>query len=127
METSELRKYLLHIKRLGGYDKVGKQSYKFGCYTTCGYVAELEPSNGKKVVYSYFVYNGIGVAVSIPINKGCYQIFRADLVKHQTAIPLTFDGEYVRLNDPDLFIFAWGAGRSEKRRLLEEDILNLIT
>lgn len=38
METSELQKHLRHIYRLGRRGRDGAETFKFACYTTCGYV-----------------------------------------------------------------------------------------
>ena len=43
------------------------------------------------------------------------------MTKHQTAVPVTFDGHTVRMNDPDLFVFAWGNGKCRRRQYLEEN------
>ena len=67
---------------------------------------ELNSLVKHKEVHAYFLYNGIASAVKIPVNHGSYQIFTADLVKHQTSVQVNFYGKTVRLNDKELFIFA---------------------
>ena len=110
----ELKQALQHIQRLGGPDS------NFSTYTTCGYKLVLKNSHLKRA-YAHFLFNDLGAAIRIPSEFGCYHTFGGMFGKHQTSVPLTCDGERVFFNDQDLFVFAWGAGRSQKRRYLEEN------
>ena len=86
-------------------------------FTTCGYNVCLR--NSKKSPHVFFLFNDLQTAVQIPQNKGCYHTFGGMFGVHQTAVPVTFDGQYVNMNDNELFVFAWGAGKSDKRVYLE--------
>ena len=119
LPTLELRQALDHIIRLGGKTKRGSAKFDFSTYTTCGYELMLDNSKVKKSL-AFFLYNDLSIAVRIPENKGVYHTFAGKMVTHQTTVPITFDGTTVRLDDPDLLVFAWGAGKSEKRVFLED-------
>ena len=91
----------------------------FHIYTTCGYKMMLK--NRNKIPLAFFYYNSLNVAVKIP-EESCYHTFGGVLGCHQTTYPVTFDVEFVRYNDDDLFIFAWGGGgtaRSARRQFLD--------
>ena len=79
----------------------------------------LEDKN--KVPLAFFYYNSLKIAVPIP-EKSCYHTFGGIMGCHQTTYPLTFDGEFVRYNDKDMYILAWGSGagaRSARRQFLD--------
>ena len=111
-DTRKLKMALKHVRRLR---KNGLSS----SFTTCGYKVFLNDKEKKKKAYVYFIYNSLGVAVLIPSHMGCYHTFGGFFGKHQTAVPVTFDGEYVRFNNDDLFVMAWGNGKSAARQYIE--------
>ena len=67
------------------------------------------------------MYNSLQCGVRIPWKRSCYHTFGGNMGVHQTSVPITFDGKYVRFNDPDLFIFAWGNGKSRVRQYIENN------
>jgi len=89
--------------------------------TTCGYrIFSRHVTN--KIVHAYFMYSSIGIAVSIPTEKSCYHTFDGTMGIHQTTVPVTFcpQDDLVRFDDNDIFIFAWGNGKSARRLWLED-------
>ena len=48
------------------------------------------------------------------MDRSCYHTFAGKIGRHQTSVPIIYDGTNVSFNDEDLFIFAWGAGNNEK-------------
>ena len=121
---SEIDKYELHDDPLNTALKHIKKMVGTECgqstLTTCGYNMTLAGVN-QKTAHGYFIFNDLDVAVEIPTNCGYYHTFSGTFGFHQTAIPVTFDGKYVNLNDEDLMVFAWGAGKSDKRVYHEDN------
>ena len=79
----------------------------------------MDNEDKNKQAFVYFLYNDLGIAVKIPAGKGCYHTFSGNFGNHQTAVPVTFDGSTVSFNDDNLFVFAWGNGKSEERVYIE--------
>jgi len=88
------------------------KAWVFHVYTTCGYKLFLKNKNKK--VYAYFIYNSLNEVVEIPTDRSCYHTFAGKIGRHQTSVPVIYDGTNVSFNDEDLFIFAWGASSPEK-------------
>ena len=106
----------LHLLKLYSSQK------KIATYTTCGYKTFVKDETKK--VFAYFLYNSLQCGVRIPLKRSCYHTFGGNMGVHQTSVPITFDGKYVRFNDPDLFIFAWGNGKSRVRQYIENNNSN---
>ena len=111
-----------HLKR--AFDHIRRKYHfqnKFSTMTTCGYrIFSRHVTN--KIVHAYFMYSSIGIAVSIPTEKSCYHTFDGTMGIHQTTVPVTFcpQDDLVRFDDNDIFIFAWGNGKSARRLWLED-------
>ncbi len=41
---------------------------------------------------------------------------------HQTSFAYTYDEEYLYFNDDNLLVLAWGGGKSDARKYLENDL-----
>ena len=52
-------------------------------------------------------------------NVTAYNVFNGVWVKHHTSVPFTYDDKFVYLNDPELYVLAWGGGSSDKKDWLE--------
>ena len=109
-----------HIKRKFEYNN------RFTTMTTCGYkiLHSQNASDGPtppKQILGYFLYKYLSVAVSIPTHRSCYHTFDGTMGVHQTTVPLTYtpSTSTVKFNDKDVFIFAWGNGKSRRRLYLE--------
>ena len=113
-ENTVLNKALRHIR------KMGRNKHEYSTLTTCGYKLMLEKTCMEKRAIAYFIFNDVSAAVEIPTNVGCYHTFAGFMEEHQTAVPITFDGKFVIFDDPEMNVFAWGAGKSVKRIYLEE-------
>ena len=70
---------------------------------------------------AFFIYNDYQIAVSIPKDNSCYHTFDASFSTHHTSVPITQDNEKVYFCDEDLFLFAWGGGKSERRQWLKQN------
>ena len=105
---------LHHIKKR--YEK----NNRFSTYTTCGYKCKFDPKDTKNIkqYLAFFIYNDFNIAVTIP-EDSCYHTFDASFCQHHTSVPITLDNNYVYFNDKDLFVFAWGGGKSEKKRWVQ--------
>lgn len=108
-----LQDTLLHLLRLGRQPN-GTINWRLNA--TCGYIVSY-PENTDRKVSAHFVYNSIDRAVEIPQNQTAYQTFDTSL-DHQTAMPFTYDDEYVYLNDKSLSIVAWGCGKGKSALIL---------
>ena len=49
------------------------------------------------------------MAVRIPEYSSCYHMFGGKMGVHQTSVPVIL-GDYVTVQEKDIFIFAWGGG-----------------
>lgn len=121
-ESSNIHLHLAfdHIKRKFEYNN------RFTTMTTCGYkmLHSQHASDGMtppKQILAYFLYKYLNVAVSIPTHRSCYHTFDGTMGVHQTTVPLTYTPSNctVKFNDKDVFIFAWGNGKSRRRLYLE--------
>ena len=114
-----------HLLRMGTIDDTN--NLKYSLYTVCGYAAEYEGDGStERKVSALFVYNSIDVAVRIPIGKIGYNLFNGIFTKHQTAVPFTYDDEFVYMNDQDLNILAWGPGKSDKLQFMRDEYPNTV-
>ena len=59
-------------------------------------------------------------AVSIPTEESCYHTFDASYTNYQTSVPLVESQTHVYFCHKYAFVFAWGNGKSEKRKWMEE-------
>ena len=107
-----------HIQRLSS----SSFAKSFSSYTTCGYhlIFDVDNEDDKKENLCYFVYLDLGVAIKIPANKTVYHMFGGAMTQHLTAVPITFDGSFVRFYDPNMYVLAWGNGKSLTRVYIEE-------
>ena len=97
---------------------------RFPIYTTCGYKV-FQSKSDIFSNYAYFIYNSIGVAVSLTSCESMYHTFDGSLTQHQTSVPISVDEENVYFNEHSFFIFAWGNGKSIRRLWLEERGYNI--
>ena len=102
-----------HIKKR--YDR----KKQFPMYTTCGYCV-IKDVKGKMRYYAFFLYNSLGIGISLTKWTQMYHTFDASFTRHQTSVPISVDDNYVYFNHPSFFIFAWGNGKCAKRLWLEE-------
>ena len=112
-------KAINHLKR----HSVASYTGSFSSYTTCGYQVTMNDRiqfSFRKFHLCFFLYLNLGIAVNIPANRTCYHMFGGALCQHLTAVPITVDHQYVRFNDKDLYVLAWGNGRSETRIYIEQ-------
>ena len=101
-----------HLLRLGVMDE-SDGKYNWSLPTACGYAPTYNgPSNRK--VWVAFIYDSIDTAVLIPMNRVAYNTFNGVFSKHHTCIPITYDEDMVYMNDPNLFILAWGGSTAKK-------------
>ncbi len=105
-----------HIQRLS----TASVKNAFSSYTTCGYHLNFKSRHTKRRCLAFFLYLSLKVAVSIPLNRVCFHTFGGFMGEHLTTVPLTYDDDNVYFNDKDLFVFAWGNGRSTKRTYLDK-------
>ena len=128
-----MKKYMLHynttkdvcfLRILSHLKNRFMKNKRFSTYTTCGYKF-YENKNfqtkGMKRHRVYFIYNSLGVAISLNSLNSYYHTFDASFGSHQTSVPLTETKTHVIFNDTDLFVLAWGNGKSEKRIWMEEN------
>ena len=73
-----------------------------------------------KCHHVYFIYNSLGIAISLHNNDSYYHTFDASYHNHQTSVPFVESDTHVSFNDDSTFIFAWGSGKSDKRVWMEE-------
>ena len=102
-----------HIKKR--YDR----KKQFPIYTTCGYTV-FKDDNAEIRYYAFFLYNSLGIGISLTKWPQMYHTFDASFTRHQTSVPICVDDDYVYFNHPSFFIFAWGNGKCAKRLWLEE-------
>ena len=69
---------------------------------------------------AYFIYNSLSVAVQIPSDESAYHTFDASYHNHQTSVPFVETKSHVCFQDDDTYIFAWGNGKSDRRKWMEE-------
>ena len=95
---------------------------RFSTYTACGYKVLLDERQEYKnfICQAYFLYNTLLEAVQIPTEESCYHTFDASYTNHQTSVPLVENEIYVYFGHQFAFVFAWGNGKSEKRKYMEE-------
>ena len=114
-----------YVKAVSHLKRLSQASYTrtFSSYTTCGYSLSLKNQKNlkKKVHFCYFIYLSLGIAVRIPSNRTAYHMFGGALCEHCTGVPVTYDGKYVKFNDDDLYVLAWGNGQSMTRRYMERE------
>ena len=67
---------------------------------------------------AYFLYIDLGLCVQIPSKHTCYHTFGGAMGYHATAVPIVIDHKYslVDFGHDDLFVFAWGAGKSASHK-----------
>ena len=99
---------------------------RFTTYTTIGYKFYHSDKSiiGTKRHHVYFIYNSLGVAISLNDKKSYYHTFDASFGSHQTSVPITETNTHVIFNDNDFFVLAWGNGKSDKRIWMEENGFN---
>jgi len=85
----------------------GKEDWKIAIRAICGHLVQYSQDNGREVS-SLFVYNSLKKAVKMPMNRCVYHRWNAADINHQTAIPYSFDSQYVYMNDEYLSILGWG-------------------
>ena len=102
-----------HIKKR--YDR----KKHFPIYTTCGYCIFKDEKNEMRY-YAFFIYNSLGIGISLTKWPQMYHTFDASFTRHQTSVPICVDNNYVYFNHSSFFIFAWGNGKCAQRLWLEE-------
>ena len=96
---------------------------RFSTYTTCGYKMYCANNikKGMKHCHVYFIYNSLDLAVALNVEKSYYHTFDASFGSHQTSVPVMETDDYIYFNHDDLFVFAWGNGKSDQRIWMEEN------
>ena len=123
-----IRKYTAHILK----NKIQSDMLKFRhikkrydrkkqlpIYTTCGYTV-FKDENEEMRYYAFFLYNSLGIGISLTKWPQMYHTFDASFTRHQTFVTIFVDNNYVYFNHSSYFIYAWGKGKCAKRPWLEE-------
>ena len=69
---------------------------------------------------SIFPLQYIARSCQKPTEERCCHIFDASYTNHQTSVPLVESETHMYFGHQFAFVFAWGNGKSEKRKWMEE-------